>query len=108
VLWIGLYRGLMEILDVNGKKISNGLRVKYIRTHTRGKVTNILIKGDIAWIKLDSNGLYYRSEYIEVVEDNKTYIKLNKKEKGLKSGKFKVRSPTEISDPEDGPGYGGG
>lgn len=98
----------MEILDVNGKQISSGLRVKYIRTHTIGKVTNISIKGDIAWIKLDSNGLYYRSDYIEIIEDNEVYIKPNKNKQDLKSGKFKVRNPTEISDPEDGPGYGGG
>jgi hypothetical protein len=97
----------MEILDVNGKHICKGLQVKYIRTHTAGKVTDILIKEDTAWIKLDSNGLYYRSEYIEVIEDNETYIRPKKKQK-LKIEKFKVTTPTEISDHADGPGYGGG
>ena len=96
----------MEVLDVNGKKIKSGLRVKYIGTHTTGKIDKILIKENIAWIKLDSSGLYYRSEYIEVIEDNE--ILNPKKKKNSKSEKFKVRSPTEISDPEDGPGYGGG
>lgn len=98
----------MEVLDINGKQICRGLRVKYIRTHTTGKVDKILIKEDAAWIKLDSNGLYYRSDYIEVIERYEATIKSNKKKKGLKLGKFKVRRPTEISDPEDGPGYGGG
>lgn len=97
----------MEVLDVNGKQICTGLRVKYIRTHTVGKVTNVLIKEDGAWIKLDSNGLYYKSDYIEVIEGSEIYVK-PKKKKGLKSGKFKVKTPTEISDPADGPGYGGG
>jgi hypothetical protein len=97
----------MEILDVNGKHICNGLRVKYIRTHTVGKVDKILIKENIAWIMLDSNWLYYRSDYIEVIEGNETDIKPKKRQK-LKLGKFKVATPTEISDNADGPGYGGG
>ncbi len=97
----------MEVLDANGKQIYKGLRVKYIRTHTIGKVTSILIKEDAAWVKLDSNGLYYKSDYIEVIGGNGTYLK-PKKKKNLKSGEFKVKAPTEISDPADGPGYGGG
>jgi hypothetical protein len=97
----------MEVLDVNGKQICKGLRVKYIRTHTMGKVTNILIKDNFAWIKLDSNGLYYRSDYIEVIE-NIEADKRPKMKKSIKSEKFKVTTPTEISDPADGPGYGGG
>ena len=98
----------MEILDINGKQICKGLQVKYIRTHTTGKVTDILLKGGAAWIKLDSNGLYYRNDYIEVVENNGDYIKPNKSKKGLKSGKFDIINLTEISDHADGPGYGGG
>jgi len=97
----------MEVLDINGKQICKGLRVKYIRTHTAGNVDKILIKEDSAWIKLDSNGLYYKSDYIEIIEVNRIHIKQNTV-KGSKSEKFKVRSPVEISDPEDGPGYGGG
>ncbi len=98
----------MEVLDINGKQICRGLRVKYIRTHTIGEVTDVLIKEDTAWVKLDSNGLYYRSDYIEVIEGNEAYNGSNKKKKSLKSGEFKVNIPIEISDPEDGPGYGGG
>ena len=97
----------MEVLDINGKQIHKGLRVKYIRTHTAGNVDNILIKEDSVWVKLDSNGLYYRSDYIEVIEGNRIHIKQNNV-KSSKSKKFKVRNPIEISDPEDGPGYGGG
>ena len=98
----------MEILDINGKQICKDMQVKYIRTHTTGKVTDILVKEDNAWIKLDSNGLYYRSDYIEVIENNGAYTNSNKKKKGSKSGKFGVINPTIISDHADGPGYGGG
>lgn len=98
----------MEVLDVNGKQISNGLQVKYIGTHTVGKVDKILIKEEIAWIKLDSNGLYYRSEYIEVIGGN-GIIKQDKPKKiKSKSEKFKIEIPVEISDTTDGPGVGGG
>ena len=102
------YRGLMEVLDINGKQITDGLRVKYIRTHTIGKVDKILIKEDTVWIKLDSSGLYYRSDYIEIIENKGACINSNKNKKGLKSGKFSVTNPTVISDHADGPGYGGG
>jgi hypothetical protein len=98
----------MEVLDINGKKISNGLYVKYIGTHTVGKVDNILIRDEIAWIKLDSSGLYYRSDYIEVIESN-GIIKQDKPKKiKSKSEKFKIEIPVEISDTTDGPGVGGG
>ncbi|MGB9977675.1 DUF2098 domain-containing protein [Methanobacterium sp.] len=98
----------MEILDINGKQICNNLQVKYIRTHTTGKVTDISIKEDNAWIKLDSNGLYYRSDYIEIIENSKVYIKSNRRKEGLKTGKFDISNPDVISDYADGPGYGGG
>ncbi len=97
----------MEILDINGKQICKDLQVKYIRTHTTGKVTDILVKEDTVWIKLDSSGLYYRIDYIEVIENNEIYIK-PKTKKRLKSGKFGVTNPAVISDHADGPGYGGG
>lgn len=98
----------MEILDINGKQIRRHLQVRYIRTHTTGKVTDIIIKEDSVWIKLDSSGLYYRNDYIEIIEGNEAYIKSNKNKKRLKSGKFGVVNSTIISDHADGPGYGGG
>lgn len=98
----------MEIKDINGKQICSGLHVKYIRTHTTGKVNDILVKEDTVWIKLDSSGLYYRADYIEVIENNDAYIKLDKKKKRVKPGKFGVTNPAVISDHADGPGYGGG
>lgn len=97
----------MEALDVNGKQITGGLQVKYIRTHTIGKVDKISFKDNTAWIKLDSSGLYYRSDYIEIVEC-KEYIKSNKRQRRKKSEQFKVRIPIVISEVTDGPGVGGG
>lgn len=99
----------MDVLDVNGSEISSGLYVKYIGTHTIGKVEKILIREETAWIKMDSNGLYYRSDYIEVIEDKKLYINQNKPRKvKSKSDKFNIEIPVEISDTTDGPGIGGG
>lgn len=98
----------MKVTDYNGIEISIGLQVKYIGTHTIGKVEKILIKEGLAWIKLDSNGLYYRNDYIEVIEGKKGYIKQKSKRLKLKSGHFNIEIPVEISDTTDGPGIGGG
>lgn len=98
----------MDVLDVNGKQISNGLQVKYVGTHTVGKVDKILVKEEIAWIKLDSSGLYYRSDYIEVVEGNNALKSDKPNRLKMKSGEFKVKIPVEISETTDGPGVGGG
>ena len=84
------------------------MQVKYIRTHTTGNVTDILVKEDTVWIKLDSSGLYYRIDYIEVIENSEAYIKPDKKKNRLRPGKFGVANPAVISDHADGPGYGGG
>ncbi|MGB9936327.1 MAG: DUF2098 family protein [Methanobacterium sp.] len=98
----------MKALDVNGKEIKKGKYVKYVRTHTFGIVDKIVINEKTVWIKLNSTGLLYKSDYIEIVENlnglkSKKFIK-----RRLRSDKFKVRKPTQITDPEDGPGYGGG
>jgi hypothetical protein len=99
----------MKITDYNGKEIKKGIHVKYVGTHTIGKVEKIKIKESIAWIKLDSNGLYYRYDYIEVIEGKNWYIKPKKSNKiKLKSGNFKIEIPVEISETSDGPGIGGG
>lgn len=97
----------MEILDINGKKIREGLYVKYTGTHTIGKVDKIRLKKEMAWIRLDSNGLYYRNDYIEVIDGKNSYIN-PKKVNRAKSEKFDIQIPVEISDSTDGPGVGGG
>lgn len=98
----------MEALDSMGQKISEGLKVKYTGTHTIGKIEKIISKNGFFWIKIDTTSLYYRSDYVEIIEGKKDYERINKKQKTLKSGKFKVKVPVVISDTTDGPGVGGG
>lgn len=99
----------METLDSNGKKINQGIMVKYTRTHTVGRVDKIISENGAFWVKIDTSGLYYRSEYIEVIEGNNAYIERNKLNKlKNKSEKFEIEIPVEISDTTDGPGVGGG
>ena len=97
----------MEALDSKGQKISEGLQVKYTGTHTIGKIDKIVSKNGVFWIKIDSTNLYYRSDYVEVVEGKEDYFKSNKRQI-IKKEQFKVKIPVEISDTTDGPGVGGG
>lgn len=93
------------ILDINGKEICPGMSVKYTRTHTVGKVEKILIKDGYAWIKIDSSGLYYRNDYIEIIKYKKQDKSIKRRSK---SDHFNIEIPVEISDITDGPGVGGG
>jgi len=100
---------LMETFVLNGKQISPGLMVKYTRTHTVGRIEEIKSENDAVWIKIDKSGLYYRSEYIEVVEGKDAYISREKPKRiKNKSEKFDIEIPVEISDTTNGPGVGGG
>ncbi len=99
----------METFDSNGKQISQGKMVKYTRTHTIGKVDKIKSENGAFWVKIDTSGLYYRIEYIEVIEGNDAYITRNKSKKPKnKFERFNIEIPVEISDTNDGPGVGGG
>ena len=98
----------MKIIDFNGIEIIKGVLVKYTGTHTIGKVEKIISHDGLAWVKLDSNGLYYRIDYIEVIEGNKGFLKKKTKRSKLKSEHFNIEVPVEISETSDGPGIGGG
>ena len=99
----------MEAKDFRQRIIKLGSNVKYLGTRTTGRVQQITVKGEHAWIKMDSTGLFYRSDYLILIDGD---MDLNKKSKELTPGekvkKLKRISPTEISDHGDGPGYGGG
>lgn len=99
----------MEAKDFRQRTIKKGSIVKYLGTLTTGRVQQIRAEGEHSWIKMDSTGLFYRSDYLILIDGD---IDLNKKSKELKPGekvkKLKRISPTEISDHGDGPGYGGG
>lgn len=99
----------MEALDSNGKQISQGTIVKYVRTHTTGKVDNLKSENGAIWVKIDTSGLYYKSKYIEVVESKNTHKDRNKPQRERNNQKkFNIEIPVVISDTTDGPGVGGG
>lgn len=99
----------MEVKDFRQRTIKKGAQVKYLGTRTTGKVQQIRLQGEHAWIQMDSTGLFYRSDYILVIEGDLN-LKKNREEHNPheKVRKLKKILPTEISDHGDGPGYGGG
>jgi len=105
----------MELLDFRGKKITIGTTLKYLRTRTTGKADEIRFNKGDAWVKLDSTGLYYHSEYLMVIEplqDENKRDKATAKDKIMHkishSRKTHKEPASVISDYPDGPGYGGG
>jgi hypothetical protein len=104
----------LKISDFRGRKIGEGTTVKYLRTRTTGKVDKICIREGQGWARLDSTGLYYRADFLEVTkpveiknkDSNSPKDKIIQKiARSRSSGKG---SPIEISDHPDGAGYGGG
>jgi hypothetical protein len=104
----------VETSDFRGRKIEEGVTVKYLRTRTTGKVDKICSREGQVWVRLDSTGLYYRTDYLEVTEPaemkKKDYASprdriIRKIARSRSSGKG---NPIEISDHPDGAGYGGG
>ena len=86
--------------------------MQYVGTRTRGVVDKISTKNSKTWIRIDSTGLFYRSDYLVLLDPEeqpmeKTEIK-SIRDKVIHSKKIRKISPTEISDHNDGPGYGGG
>lgn len=86
--------------------------MQYIGTRTRGIVDKIATKNSKAWIRIDSTGLFYRSDYLLLLDSEEKPFKKSEmmsiKDKVLQSKNFRNIAPTEISDHNDGPGYGGG
>ena len=101
----------MKIIDHQGNIITEGTTLKYLGTRTKGKVDKICFKEKNIWIRLDTTGLYYRLDYLMVVEPeedkNKTTRKSNK-EKILQKLHHTSYKNYEISSDSDGPGVGGG
>jgi hypothetical protein len=103
----------MEARDFRDRIIEIGAVVRYIGTLTIGKVDKISTKNCQTWIRMDSSGLFYRSDYLEILDEDeiplrKSEVKTSLKEKVLLSKGLKKIASTEISDHNDGPGYGGG
>lgn len=100
----------MDITDHQGKKITEGVTLKYLGTRTKGKADKICFRKNKTWIRLDTTGLYYRLDYLMVItpEKKKKTRKTSKKEKILKELHQTYHKNYEISRDSDGPGVGGG
>ncbi len=102
----------MEMLDHQGKRITEGTTLKYLGSRTKGKADKICYRDNNTWIRLDTTGLYYRLDYLIVVnpQENKNRTKkISKKEKIIQSlKKPRKHKNYEISSQSDGPGVGGG
>ncbi|MDO5835156.1 MAG: DUF2098 family protein [Methanobacterium sp.] len=105
----------MEAKDCRNRIIKIGSTVRYIGTRTVGVAAEIQVHQLLTWIKLDSSGLLYRSDYLELVDNLPLKRKLvaknhneSYKERIFSSRMFNKPAATQISDHTDGPGYGGG
>ncbi|MEN6330001.1 MAG: DUF2098 family protein [Methanobacteriaceae archaeon] len=98
----------MEVKDFRQQVIKKGSYVKYLGTRTTGKVQQIRLEGEHAWIKIDSTSLYYRSDYLLLIEADLNLKTIKEPTPHEKIKKIKKILSTEISDHGDGPGYGGG
>lgn len=79
----------MEIVDSRGKTLLKGANVRYTGTGSTGKVLDLKSDDTGTWAKMDATEMWYRSQYLEVVDKAK-YEKFKKtsepdeKEKTLK------------------------
>ncbi|MGZ4902155.1 MAG: DUF2098 domain-containing protein [Halobacteriota archaeon] len=55
--------------DARNQAIKVGTHVKYVGTHTRGKVKEIKTDGDRQWVLLDSTNLFYDPRHVELVNE---------------------------------------
>jgi hypothetical protein len=96
--------------DYRNRIIEHGAFVQYVGTRTRGVVDKISTKNSKTWIRIDSTGLFYRSLVLLDPEEQplKKTETTSIREKVMHSKKIRKIAPTEISDHNDGPGYGGG
>jgi hypothetical protein len=105
-------RDLMVARDYRNRIIEQGAFVQYVGTKTRGIVDKISTKNSETWIRINSTGLFYRSDYLVLLDPEEQPIKKSKtitiKDKIIHSKNYRKIAPTEISDHTDGPGYGGG
>jgi hypothetical protein len=54
-------------LDMKNRAITVGAHVKYAGTHTRGKVLELRVFDEKAWVLIDSTNLYYDPKHLELV-----------------------------------------
>jgi hypothetical protein len=69
----------MEVADARGKIIFKGAHVRYTGTGSAGEVTDIKSDDEGSWAKIDTTDLWYKSQFIELIEEDQ-YNKLKVKE----------------------------
>ncbi len=60
--------------DARNQLITVGSYVKYIGTHTRGKVIEVKTDGDHPWVLLDSTNLFYDPKHLELVDEATQHV----------------------------------
>lgn len=60
--------------DMKDRAITVGAHVKYIGTHTRGKVKELRNDGGKTWVLIESTNLYYDPKHLEVVSEEAQMI----------------------------------
>ena len=68
----------MQTTDARGKIVKIGSYIRYTGTGTIGKVVDLKSKGDMDWVKLEDNNLWYSTDLIELVDENSLDIKESK------------------------------
>lgn len=75
----------MEIKDARGKVIELGSFIRYTRTGTLGKVTDLKIdEKSIGWAKMEEPDLWYSEDVLELLDEK------NIKDKDFKDKKFNI------------------
>lgn len=57
------------VFDARGIEITLDSYVRYVDTGTIGKVTDMKFQDGFDWVLLDKNGLWYRSNLVELLDE---------------------------------------
>jgi hypothetical protein len=57
-----------EVLGMDGNPIITGSVVRYIKTGTVGKVTDIMEDSEGIWVMVDTTGLFYKPETLVIAD----------------------------------------
>lgn len=58
----------VEVVDMDGNPIIAGSVVRYIKTGTVGKVTDIMQDSEGIWVTVDTTGLLYKPETLVITD----------------------------------------
>lgn len=91
-----------EVLDIEGNPMHVGSFVLYAPTGTRGNVAEIMSDDEGVWALVDKTNLYYKTEVLRVMREEKEKEIgekiFTREEVGEKLEKEKEAAPTEMSD----------